>query len=341
MNLDLAPTTRLGIRAAAVALAAVLVARLSFLERPYWIVLTAVLLVYETAGESIKRSGQRLAMTALGCLTGWGLYLVAAPAPGLRWTILLGGIFLAVYFRSNPRGVVYAPMIFFVSVYVVFVFAVVDSWTARLMLTRLYDTAIGCALALVGSLVVLPQQAGLKLETDLEHFWESCRQYFEKTSTAITAAGPSPTSAERQALLKQLEELRTRSRTSAYEGFLGRAVRRRRAALVEGTETLCRHLLAFGAVVQAGVPASAIPVLLGPLEVLFGRMRSAFDRLSIAPAQLSSGGRADRESLANEGYTQALALLKAGTTDRFEFLQLGPAIYHLGEACNSLEATIA
>ena len=144
MNLDLGPTTRLAIRAAAVATAAVLVARLSFLERPYWIVLTAVLLVYETAGESIKRSGQRLAMTALGCLTGWGLYLVAAPVPGLRWTILLGGIFLARFFRSNPRGVVYAPMIFFASVYVVFVFAVVDSWTVRLMLTRLYDTAIGC-----------------------------------------------------------------------------------------------------------------------------------------------------------------------------------------------------
>ena len=284
MTLDLAPTTRLAIRAAAVASAAVLVARLSFLERSYWIVLTAVLLVYETAGESIKRSGQRLAMTALGCLAGWGLYLVAGPVLGLRWTILLGGIFLAVYFRSNPRGVVYAPMIFFASVYVVFVFAVVDSWTARLMLTRLYDTAIGCAVALVGSLVVLPQHAGRKLETDLEQFWESCRQYFEKTYAAMTAAGPSPTSAERQALLKQLEELRTRSRTSAYEGFLGRAVLRRRIALVEGTEMLCRHLLAFGAVVQAGVPASAVPSLLGPMEVLFERMRSAFDRLSIAPA---------------------------------------------------------
>ena len=341
MTLDLAPTTRLAIRASAVAAAAVLVARLSFLERPYWIILTAVLLVYETAGESIKRSGQRLAMTALGCLTGWALYLVAGPVPALRWTILLGGIFLAVYFRSNPRGVVYAPMIFFASVYVVFVFAVVDSWTARLMLTRLYDTAIGCVLALVGSLVVLPQQAGLKLESDLEQFWESCRQYFEKTYTAITASGPPPTSAERQALLKQLEEVRTRSRTSAYESFLGRAALRRRIALVEGTETLCRHLLAFGAVVQAGVPASAVPSFLGPLEVLFERMRSAFDRLSVAPAQPLSVAIVDSERLASEDYAQALALLSNGKIDRFEFLQLGPAIYHLGEACQSLETTLA
>ena len=38
------------------------------------------------------------------CLTGWLIYLVAEPIPALRWTILLGGIFLTVYFRSNPRG---------------------------------------------------------------------------------------------------------------------------------------------------------------------------------------------------------------------------------------------
>src|SRR4029079_6256463 len=68
MTIDLAPSTRLAIRAAFVATAAVSVARLTCLERPYWIILTAVLLVYETAGESIKRSGQRLAMTFLGCL---------------------------------------------------------------------------------------------------------------------------------------------------------------------------------------------------------------------------------------------------------------------------------
>ena len=104
---------------------------------------------------------------------------------------------------------------------------------------------------------------------------------------------------------------------------------------------LCRHLLAFGAVVQAGVPASAVPALLGPLEALCERMRSAFARLSIAPVQRPPVPTTEGERLANEDYNPALALLSAGKIDRFEFLQLGPAIYHLGEACNSLEMTIA
>ncbi len=338
--MDLAPTTRMAIRAMAVATAAALVARLSFLERPYWIILTAVLLVYETAGESIKRSGQRLGMTFLGCLAGWGLYLAAAPVLELRWTILLGGIFLAVYFRSSPRGVAYAPMIFFASVYLVFVFSVVGGWTARLMLARLYDTALGCAVALVGSLVVLPQQAGLQLEDDLEQFWKACSTYFEKTYSALTAAGPSPTSEERQSLLKQLELMHMRNLISAYEGFLGWTARKRRQALVEGSERMCRHLLAFGAVVQAGPPASAVKVVLGSLGGIAQQTRAAFSRMSVAPLQALPFAPPSSTEKVDEDHSDLGWLLDAETLDGFEFLQLGPAIYHLDEACRSLELIV-
>lgn len=340
MKVELAPSTRLAIRGAAVAAAAVLVARLSFLERPYWIILTAVLLVYETAGESIKRSGQRLAMTFLGCLSGWALYIVAAPVPGIRWTILLGGVFLAVYFRSNPRGVVYAPMVFFASVYVVFVFAVVDSWTARLMLARFYDTALGCALALVGSLVVLPQHAGHQLEDDLEQFWKACREYFEKADASVATAGPPPTSEDRQALLKQLEQLRLRSRTSAYESFFSRKTLRRQQTLVEGTEKVCRHLLAFGASVQAGLPASAIPTLQKALENLVERTRAAFDGLTLEALSRTDDAPLREDAASDRDYARALHKLKADGIDRFEFLHLGPALYHLDEACVSLESIL-
>jgi hypothetical protein len=338
MTLEFVPSTRLAVRAAAVATAAVLVARLSFLERPYWIILTSVLLIYETAGESIKRSGQRLAMTFLGCLAGWGLFLVAAPVPGFRWTVLLGGIFLAVYFRSSQRGVVYAPMIFCASVYVVFVFAVVDSWTARLMLTRLYDTALGCVLALMGSLVVLPQHAGRQLQDDLERFWKACREYFEKAYSCLTASGAPPTSEDRQSLLKQLEQLRLRSRTSAYETFLSRDMLRRRQALVEGTEKFSRPLLAFGATVQAGLPASAVASLLGVFGAIAERTRAAFDRLDVLELLASLAPQQANQGVLERDYARALLMLDATEIDRYEFLQLGPTLYHLDEAHQALES---
>ena len=331
MNLELALSTRMAIRAAAVAAAAVLVGRIPGLDRPYWIILTAVVLVYETAGESIKRAGQRLLMTLLGCLAGGLLYRFAAPVPVLRWAILLGGIYMAVYFRSNPRGAVYAPMIFFVSVYVVFVFALVGGWTAQLFLTRAYDTAIGCALALAGSLFVLPLRAGRQLVDDLEQFWQSCRRYFDKSISSLSAAAPLPTSEDRQILLKQLEQLKTRSRNSAYEGMPGRKSRQRQQNLVDGTEAMSRHLLAFGAVIGAGLPLDARPQLLDLLEKTVETMRKDLDRLTIAPAPASGEVLAGEKS-ADMVYPQAVQKLIATEKDRGQLLQMGPAIYHLSQA---------
>src|SRR4051812_40619233 len=98
MSGNLAATTKMGIRAATATLASLLLTRWVILERPYWVILTAVILVNETWGESIHKAGQRLAMTALGCLVGWLLYDLSAPYPLLRPAFLLVGVFLAVYF---------------------------------------------------------------------------------------------------------------------------------------------------------------------------------------------------------------------------------------------------
>jgi uncharacterized membrane protein YccC len=336
MNLDLAPTTRMAVRAAAVAAGAVGVGRIWDFDRPYWIILTAVVLVYETAGESIKRSGQRLVMTVAGCLVGWLLYLFAAPIPVLRWTILLGGIFLAVYYRSDPRGAVYAPMIFFVSLYVVFVFALVGGWTGKLFLTRAYDTAIGCALALAGSLLVLPVRAGHQLEHDLERFWSACRQYFEKAFASLMNSGPVPAGSDRQALLKQLEQLKVRSGTSAYEGFLGRTASKRQRNLVEHSEAMCRHLLAFGAVVQAGMPSQAVAAIYSPLHELALKVGSGFEHLNVIPGERNPDA-ALKPSCASELYECILQILYSHKPAQVALLEMGVAVYHLQEVCQRLE----
>ena len=336
MKLDLAPTTRMAIRAAVVATAAVIVSRISFLERPYWIVLTSVLLIYETAGESIKRSGQRLAMTLAGCLTGWLIYLIAEPIPALRWSLLLSGVFLTVYFRSNPRGVVYAPMIFFASVYVVFVFAVVGGWTGRLFLTRVYDTGIGCALALAGSLLVLPLRAGHQVADDLEEFWKSCSDYFEKIMKSLEMPMSGPTPGDRKALLKQLELLRMRNRNSAYESFLDRRTRQQQSQLVDASERMSRHLLALGAVIQSELPASSLAELRAQAAILLGRTENGFRRIICSPRDCSPSDHPNPPSAAELARAAMQATIDK-RTEQIDVVRILPAIYHLGEVCVQLE----
>src|SRR3954453_5861284 len=143
MSAKLLPTTQMGVRAAAATLASLVLTRLVGLERPYWVILTSVLLVTETWGESIDKAAQRLAMTALGCLVGWLLYDLSIPYPVLRPAFLLAGVFLAVYFRTRVPAGSYALMTFFVTVYVIFLFAALGTWSRSLILVRVYDTALG------------------------------------------------------------------------------------------------------------------------------------------------------------------------------------------------------
>jgi len=139
----------LGLRAAAAALLAALAAWGMGLPRPYWVELTAVVLVDETVGDSARKAKQRLTMTALGCPLGWLL----ARTIGANHDLLVAMLFLFIFLAVYVRPISVPLLVFFISVYVVFLFAVLGQWTATLTWARLLDTAVGCAIAV---LTVLP-----------------------------------------------------------------------------------------------------------------------------------------------------------------------------------------
>jgi hypothetical protein len=64
MTAALEPTTRMAVRAAVVAVAALLVGYLLNLERAYGAILTGVVLINETWGDSVRRTVHRLATGA-------------------------------------------------------------------------------------------------------------------------------------------------------------------------------------------------------------------------------------------------------------------------------------
>jgi uncharacterized membrane protein YccC len=333
---SLAPTTRLGLRAAAVALAAILVSQLPFLERSYWVIITAVLLVYETSGEGIQRALERIVTTALGCVVGFVLFYLVGSDWNLRWLVLLSGIYLAVYYRSDPTGVVYAQMVFCITVYVVFLLGIVGSWTPELVLARLVDTAVGCGVALLVSALVLPQHASKQFEQDQARFREACRDLFEKAFTALLDGGPLPTLADRQQLLQQLVKLRVRFRTSGYEDFFGQTAKRRRDRM-NATEVMCRHLLAFVATVPGITTGKGISLVKESLAILASRFRAAF-AVSLPnnpePGLATTGGK---ESVVDLVCRRVLEQARKGELTRADFLTVSPAVYHLSEACRALE----
>jgi uncharacterized membrane protein YccC len=146
-------TSLMPLRAALVALAALLVSYAFKLERAYWVELSAVVLVNETLNESARKSGERFAMTLMGCGLGWGLHWTL---DGHLW-LERGGLFLAVFLAAFFRPVSYPKMVLFVTVYVSFLFSLLGQWTLHVLALRIMDTGIGGALAVVFA-VVLPHK---------------------------------------------------------------------------------------------------------------------------------------------------------------------------------------
>ena len=139
----------LGVRGAVATVLASLLAHELHLARPYWVELTAVVLINETWRESMQKGIERVIATALGCVAGWLLQQALATRPGLVPFVLFACVFFAVY----ERPVSYPRMMFFLSLYVVLLFSMIGQWTIATAVARVVDTGVGVAIAVVVTLV--------------------------------------------------------------------------------------------------------------------------------------------------------------------------------------------
>jgi hypothetical protein len=143
-------SSRTPYRAALAAMLAIVVQHLIDLPRAYWSVLVAVVITAETHQQLLSKAGERLIMTIIGCLLALLLHFAAQGSFALQLSVLMVGIFGATYFRTAS----YRLMVGFLSVYVVFLFAIIGQWDIDIVAIRIYETAIGCTIALVVPLML-------------------------------------------------------------------------------------------------------------------------------------------------------------------------------------------
>lgn len=265
MRLPLAPLNLLAVRAAVAASAAIFVSHRLMLERSYWSVLVAVVVLSETWGASLERALQRTAMTALGCLAGWGLHSLASRSEAAQVALLSVSIFFALYFRGASVGKKsYSWMMFFVSLYVVFLYAVIGKWSASIVIERLFDTAVGAAVAMAACLVILPPAARTALEQQLARLRDRCRESFEQLPDSGKPAAADD-------LLRELERMRNSLFAVRYEFIFEPRRRKRSQSAILAAEELGLHLAALIVAIEDG-------------ELTDGEVRSILDRSREVPA---------------------------------------------------------
>lgn len=206
-------TTKMAFQAAlSIAIAETMSLTFSF-DRGYWITLTAMALTTQTWGESIKRSLERVGMTILGGVAGTALYFfLPHNIDHLFFILLICFVFLTVYLIK----IYHLISVFFLTCLVVFLFALLGSWNWILLRTRIIDTIMGAAIALIVGFFVFP------LRTNINKLLIS---YLEKLRALLATAFTTRkmrTLVTRQGLSSELQKIRKSALAIRYELFFHR-----------------------------------------------------------------------------------------------------------------------
>jgi uncharacterized membrane protein YccC len=287
-----------------------------------------VLLVNGTWGENLRKASQRLGMTALGCLAAWALDVLTHGHEHAQIAVMLLGIFLAVYYRTAS----YPLMTFFVSVYVIFLFAIIGQRPGNIMKLRLIQTGVGIGVAVLASVLVPTPVSRSKWRGQLVAFWESAAGWFDATFEQLLyppAEGPAQPLAVAD-VVRPLQSLRDQHRAAFYEGmFLGTS-RERSDRLMELTRILGHDLLALSAsaaAVRPEVAAAFAEELASLRECTMSHFRSTIPAL-FDPAEPPAWAECDERigGIEERLSTHAIGLVKAGRITREELVSVAPII---------------
>lgn len=214
---NLAPSTRMAIQAAVAVTIAILFGHFFQLERSYWAILTAMVLVSQTWGESIRKSVTRILMTAAGGVSGTLIYVLFKNCDYLLFAFLLTCLFFVVYFLETA----YLWVVFFLTNLVVFLFALLQNWNTELLLVRIEETFIGTLIAIITSALVLPTRAKTQLTTELPQFLKLAAELTDNCLTQFFKKKRiNPLLKKRRTrLLKAYAGIDNYVKTSGYEIF--------------------------------------------------------------------------------------------------------------------------
>jgi|GEM_PF-3020435 len=210
-------TTKMALQTALAILIAEIVTQVFYIERGYWIILSAMVLTTQTWGESLKRSLERVSMTILGGICGTALYFMLPSNQYIIVSLLLLYVFFAVYLLP----IYHMAGVFALTGFVVFLFAMVGGWNFVLLGERIVDTALGALIAILVGCFFLP------VKTDISELFAG---HFEKMLAALQLAfdGKLHTNqiAASQRLFSDFQMIRKNAMAISYEILFHRMNRR-------------------------------------------------------------------------------------------------------------------
>lgn len=158
------------------------------LQNVYWILLTIIVIMRPGYGLTKQRSYQRIAGTIMGGIIAF-MFLSFVHHPiiiGVLGVVcmLLGFTFTAINYRVGAT---------FVTIYVIFVYSLLNPNIADVIQYRIIDTAIGAGLAFLANYFFWPSWEFMSVPGFIKKSIEANRDYLQQISQYYNVKGPTTT----------------------------------------------------------------------------------------------------------------------------------------------------
>lgn len=231
--MKLRDTTRLAFQSALAVLAAAILSQVLPIGKSYWITLTAMALSVQSFGESIKKAVERVLMTILGGTVGTLLYFCFPTDVTALFIMLMIFVFLAIYMIpiNHQLGV------FFITAFVVFLFALISQWSLALLGYRIIDTLIGAIIALTVSYLFAGESIS-QYDLLIDH-WQKLLTVLQGLTDNHTTQSTSFSNKE---LYADFIDLRNQALIARYEIFFHHYNRRQFIELLKLTGLITQNI---------------------------------------------------------------------------------------------------
>lgn len=175
-NFSLSSTIfRHSLRLAILMIVGILIGHFFHLQNSYWILLTIVVIMRPNYGLTKERSKQRIIGTIIGGIVALGLILLVKNP----WVyVVMGIVSLIVAFSMLQKNYVGAAV--FITLMVVFIYALIQPNAINVIQFRIIDTIIGAVLAILGNKFILPAWEHLEIENTIAKVIEKNIAYLKE-----------------------------------------------------------------------------------------------------------------------------------------------------------------
>ena len=178
-NFSLSSTIfRHSLRLAILMMVGILIGHFFHVQNSYWILLTIVVIMRPNYGLTKERSKQRIIGTIVGGVLALGIVLLVKNP----WVYIVCAVLsLILAFSMLQKNYVGAAI--FITLMVVFVYALIQPNTIHVIQFRVVDTVIGAILAILGNKFIFPSWEHLEIENTIANVIEKNIAYLKEIDT--------------------------------------------------------------------------------------------------------------------------------------------------------------